>query len=156
MTTDGRLGGANQTAEPDDRVAIGNAVQAENLPGFATTGGVSSAEDFQKAATNPVQFWMQLAEQWQRTWAETMGLWGGTSEPKNRGETSPRAIMRRAVIVASGRFSASTAFLLKKIRRRARNTLSRRRPVSNWIPAIPVVDHCAMAMPRRYDIVIIP
>ncbi len=48
----------------------------KSLPGFASTGGGLSAEDFQKAATNPIQLWMQLAEQWQRTWADTMGLWG--------------------------------------------------------------------------------
>ena len=63
-------------AEPDDRLAIGDAVQAKICPGFASTGGGLSAEDFQKAATNPIQLWMQLAEQWQRTWADTIGLWG--------------------------------------------------------------------------------
>lgn len=47
----------------------------KSLPGFATGSGLS-AEDFQKAATNPMQLWMQLAEQWQRAWADTMGLWG--------------------------------------------------------------------------------
>ena len=43
-------------------------------PGF--TGSGPSVEDFQKAATNPMLLWLQLAEQWQRTWADTMGLWG--------------------------------------------------------------------------------
>jgi hypothetical protein len=47
----------------------------KSLPGFATGSGLS-AEDFQKAATNPMQLWMQLAEQWQRAWTDTMGLWG--------------------------------------------------------------------------------
>lgn len=26
-------------------------------------------------AANPIQLWLQLAEQWQRTWAETMSVW---------------------------------------------------------------------------------
>ena len=39
----------------------------QSLPGFAPTGGSG-------AATNPLQLWMQLAEQWQRTWTDAMGL----------------------------------------------------------------------------------
>ena len=46
----------------------------KSLPGFASIG--PSAEDFQKAATNPMQLWMLLAEQWQRTLTDTMGMWG--------------------------------------------------------------------------------
>jgi hypothetical protein len=46
----------------------------KSLPGFASSG--PSAEDFQKAATNPMQLWMLLAEQWQRTLTDTMGMWG--------------------------------------------------------------------------------
>jgi hypothetical protein len=37
-------------------------------------GSWSGSEDFQKAAMNPLQLWMQLAEQWQKAWADTMGL----------------------------------------------------------------------------------
>jgi len=48
----------------------------KSLPGLASAGSGPSAEDFQKAATNPLQLWMLLTEQWQRTWADTMGLWG--------------------------------------------------------------------------------
>jgi ribonuclease D len=32
-------------------------------------------EAFQKAAMNPLQFWMQFAEQCQKSWAETMTFW---------------------------------------------------------------------------------
>jgi ribonuclease D len=28
-----------------------------------------------QSATNPVEFWMQFAEQWQRTWGDAMGSW---------------------------------------------------------------------------------
>ena len=48
----------------------------KSVPGFTSTGSGLSAEEFHKAATNPMQLWMQLAEQWQRTWADTMGLGG--------------------------------------------------------------------------------
>jgi hypothetical protein len=47
-----------------------------SLPGFASTGSWPSTEAFQKAATNPMQLWMLLADQWQRAWTDTMGLWG--------------------------------------------------------------------------------
>jgi hypothetical protein len=40
----------------------------------------------------------------------------------------------------------------KKIRRRARNALSRRRPVSNWILKFQLLGETAMAVPRRYDV----
>jgi len=32
--------------------------------------------DFKPTATNPLELWMQLAEQWQRTWAEALGASG--------------------------------------------------------------------------------
>jgi hypothetical protein len=35
--------------------------------------GISSP---QSAATNPIQLSLQLAEQWQRAWADAMGVWG--------------------------------------------------------------------------------
>jgi len=34
-----------------------------------------NSEAFQKAAMNPLQFWMQLADQCQKSWAETMTFW---------------------------------------------------------------------------------
>jgi hypothetical protein len=48
----------------------------KSLPGFAPAGGWPSVETFQKAAMNPLQFWMQCAEQWQKSLAETMTIWG--------------------------------------------------------------------------------
>ena len=49
--------------------------------GFAPAGGGTSLEDLQKAAMNPLQFWMQLAEQWQKSLADTMNLWGKAGKP---------------------------------------------------------------------------
>jgi len=48
----------------------------KSLPGFAPRGSWPDAEAFQKAAMNPLQFWMQFAEQWQKSWADTMRFWG--------------------------------------------------------------------------------
>jgi hypothetical protein len=45
----------------------------KSLPGVGT--GWPNAEAFQTAAMNPLQFWMQFAEQRQKTWAETMTFW---------------------------------------------------------------------------------
>jgi hypothetical protein len=50
-------------------------LKLKSLPGFTATAGWPNAEALQKAATNPLQFWMQLAEQWQKTWADTMTVW---------------------------------------------------------------------------------
>jgi hypothetical protein len=45
------------------------------LPGFSTASSWPSADVFQAAATNPMQFWMQFAEQWQKATAEAMAFW---------------------------------------------------------------------------------
>ena len=38
----------------------------QSLPGVGST----------QVPTNPIQLWMQIAEQWQRTWGDAMGAWG--------------------------------------------------------------------------------
>jgi hypothetical protein len=43
---------------------------------FSPAGTWPSVEALQKAATNPLQSWMQFAAQWQKSWADTMTLWG--------------------------------------------------------------------------------
>ena len=37
-----------------------------SLPGLGST----------QAPANPIQLWMQFAEQWQRTWTDAIGAWG--------------------------------------------------------------------------------
>ena len=44
-------------------------------PGLRSAGTWPSVEAFQKAAMNPLQFWMQFAAQWQKSWADTMTFW---------------------------------------------------------------------------------
>ena len=45
--------------------------------GLRLAGTWPSLEAFQKAAMNPLQFWMQFAAQWQKSWADTMTFWAG-------------------------------------------------------------------------------
>ena len=63
------------TASPSEMLS-----KLKTLPGFTATTSWASAEAFQKAAANPLQLWMQLAEQWQKSWADTMSFWSKTSK----------------------------------------------------------------------------
>jgi len=67
-----------QIALPNPMTASPSAMvsKLQSLPGFAPAGSWPSVEVFQKAAMNPLQFWMQFAEQWQKSWADTMTFWG--------------------------------------------------------------------------------
>jgi ribonuclease D len=42
------------------------------LSKLKTMPGLGSSQ----AAANPLQMWMQVAEQWQRAWGDAMGAWG--------------------------------------------------------------------------------
>jgi hypothetical protein len=52
-----------------------------SFPGSSSLGSWPGADAFHMGATNPVQFWMQVAEQWQRSWTDMMTSWtkAGTS-----------------------------------------------------------------------------
>ena len=50
-------------------------------PSFNTTAGWPSPEAFQKAAMNPLQLWMQLAEQSQKSMADMMSFWSNSGKP---------------------------------------------------------------------------
>jgi hypothetical protein len=53
----------------------------KSLPSFSPAGSWSNADAFPMAAMNPMQFWMQLAEQWQKAWADAMGFGVKASKP---------------------------------------------------------------------------
>jgi hypothetical protein len=53
----------------------------KSLPGFASAGGWPSPEAFQKVAMNPLQFWMQFAEQWQKSLTGTLTFWSKVGKP---------------------------------------------------------------------------
>jgi phage-related minor tail protein len=46
-----------------------------SLPAFGPVGSWPYAGNPQMAALNPFQFYMQLAQQWQKTWADAMASW---------------------------------------------------------------------------------
>ena len=60
----------NPTASPSEMLS-----KLKSLPGFAAAGSWPSADAFQPTM-NPLQFWMQFADQWQKSWAQAMTSWG--------------------------------------------------------------------------------
>jgi hypothetical protein len=55
-----------------------------SLPNFGSVGSWPNTGNPQMAALNPFQFYMQVAQQWQKTWADAMASWA-------RANTSSRA-----------------------------------------------------------------
>ena len=51
----------------------------KSSPGATPAGTWPNTDAFAGAAMNPMQFWAQLAEQWQRAWADAMGVGVGAS-----------------------------------------------------------------------------
>src|SRR6516225_3328582 len=46
-----------------------------SLPNLGPIGSWPNADNPQMAALNPFQFYMQVAQQWQKTWADAMASW---------------------------------------------------------------------------------
>jgi hypothetical protein len=62
---------------PDPTSASPSAMLSKlKTPEFSPSGTWPGVEAFQKAAMNPLQFWMQFAHQWQKSWTDTMTFWG--------------------------------------------------------------------------------
>ena len=53
----------------------------KSLPGFAPAGSWPGVAAFQNAAMNPLQFWMQFAEQWQKSLTDTLTFWSKVGKP---------------------------------------------------------------------------
>jgi hypothetical protein len=49
----------------------------KSVPGASPAGSWPTADAFAGAASNPMQFWVQFAEQWQKAWADAMGVGAG-------------------------------------------------------------------------------
>jgi hypothetical protein len=47
----------------------------KSLPSFGSAGGWPDIGGSQMAAMNPMQLYMQFAEQWQKAWTDAMGFW---------------------------------------------------------------------------------
>ena len=48
----------------------------KSSPSFGSTGMWPGTDAVQKGEMNPLLFWMQLAEQWQKSWTDAMASWG--------------------------------------------------------------------------------
>jgi len=46
----------------------------KSLPGAGPAGTWPNADAFAGAAINPMQFWVQVAEQWQKVWSDAIGV----------------------------------------------------------------------------------
>ena len=53
----------------------------KSLSSISPAGSWPNADTLQMAAMNPMQFWMQFAEQWQKAWADAMGFGVRASKP---------------------------------------------------------------------------
>jgi hypothetical protein len=54
----------------------------KSLPSVSPPGTWANADALQAAAINPIQFWTQVAEQWQKAWSDAMSFWVKASKPK--------------------------------------------------------------------------
>jgi hypothetical protein len=50
-------------------------LKLKSLPSFSPADRWPNADAFQKAAMNPLHFWVQLSEQWQKAWADAVTFW---------------------------------------------------------------------------------
>jgi hypothetical protein len=50
-------------------------------PSVSSAGTWPNADPPSLAAMNPMQFWIQLAEQWQKAWADGMAFWAKAGKP---------------------------------------------------------------------------
>jgi len=53
-----------------------------SLPSVSPAGTWANADALQTAAINPMQFWTQVAEQWQKAWADATSYWVTAGKPK--------------------------------------------------------------------------
>ena len=49
----------------------------QSMPSMSPIGTWPTGEAVQPAATNPLQVWMQVTQQWQKAWADAMNSWAG-------------------------------------------------------------------------------
>jgi predicted O-linked N-acetylglucosamine transferase (SPINDLY family) len=65
-------------------------LKLKSFPGMSPAGTWPSADTFQAATANPMQFWMQCAEQWQKATAEAMAFWTRGDRPSDAAGRSRR------------------------------------------------------------------
>jgi hypothetical protein len=66
------LGSTSQLSSFPNFPGFGN---ASGQSGFSAGGMFPGMPDFGSGAANPIQFWMQAAEMWQKGWQQAMATW---------------------------------------------------------------------------------
>jgi hypothetical protein len=69
-----------QIKSPNPMTVSAMLSKLQSLPS-RPAGSWPNTDAFPMAAVNPMQFWMQLAEQWQKAWANALGFGVRISEP---------------------------------------------------------------------------
>ena len=66
-----------QMALPNPMTASPSAMlsKLKHMPSFSMTASWPSPDAFKEGAINPVQLWMQMADIWQKSFADTMTFW---------------------------------------------------------------------------------
>jgi hypothetical protein len=62
----------------------------KSLPGFGPAGNWPNADVAQAGVMNPLQFWMQLTEQWQKASVDAMAFWAKGGRPSDAGASRSR------------------------------------------------------------------
>ena len=68
---------------PNPTTASPSAMLQKLAPGSSSLGSWPGADAFHMGATNPMQFWMQVAEQWQKSWTDMMASWTKVGRPSD-------------------------------------------------------------------------
>jgi hypothetical protein len=86
-----------QVKSPGAAITLPSAMfeKFQALPGIPVGAQLPGMPDLSSMAMNPVQFWMQTAEMWQKSWAAAMSSWteaqGGRRDSGNSGSRSRAA-----------------------------------------------------------------
>jgi hypothetical protein len=64
-----------QIKSPNPMTASPSAMLLKLKPSISPAGSWPNADTFQMAAMNPMQFWMQVADQWQKACTDAMAFW---------------------------------------------------------------------------------
>ncbi len=69
----GMMGGASMF--PGMGNGSGNPFGMPNIPGMPNFGAMTGMGDMSKMPMAPLQFWMQAAEMWQKSWQQALSSW---------------------------------------------------------------------------------
>lgn len=80
-----------QVKSPGSPMSLPTAI-FQGLPGIPPGAKFTGMPDLGPMALNPMQFWMQTAEMWQKSWASAMSSWAASQDVRrDSGNGSPRS-----------------------------------------------------------------